>query len=410
MSLLGLISPEARVLLASLSATREPRPVNRADALARADIRAGRIDWQRLAELTRREHAEIYARRWFDTVDEGHVPQDFRDHLQKVAMFDEFKAIAFREALGRTVNAVNAAGATPILLKGAALGVSAYPAFAERPIADLDLLVSAETSRAAWDALVAAGWVRRLDPGYDGFFEDHHHLHPLVDPAQPFVVLELHTELFPDTGAFALDADRLRTHAERCTDPGLPALLPSRIHAILYSALHFSWSHQLEMGTWRMLLDMQHLLDGSVDEDALVAEAVATRAATSLYWPLRLARSLADVDVSDTLLHRLAPKRSGIVLASIERHFTSMLFHDDTTRCPSARLERKLWEWAIEPERSGHGESRPWRTGDRFGEANRAVQPAQRYTQVESETGLRASRFVQLLRYVRVLSGTHAKR
>ena len=42
--------------------------------------------------------------------------------------------------------------------------------------------------------------------------------------------------------------------------------------------------------------------------------------------------------------------------------------------CPSIGLMQLLWSAAIRPDASGHGDARPWKVGEGFGEAFRIRQ------------------------------------
>ena len=75
------------------------------------------------------------------------------------------------------------------------------------------------------------------------------------------------------------------------------------------------------------------------------------------------------------MIAALLPPRSRYVLRAIERHFLKNLFPVEFA-CPSVALDHALWELAVMPGWSGHGEVRPWDEEPDFvvpGEASEAV-------------------------------------
>jgi hypothetical protein len=83
------------------------------------------------------------------------------------------------------------------------------------------------------------------------------------------------------------------------------------------------------------------------------------RATTSCYWTFRIADVTAGVAAPADAVTQLRPPRSAFVLQAIERHFIRNLFPVEFA-CPSVTLDHALWELAVMPSWSGHGEVRPW--------------------------------------------------
>ena len=65
----------------------------------------------------------------------------------------------------RARHVCRAAKTEVVLLKGAALALTVYGSFVERPMSDVDLLVARGDAPRARDALLAAGWVSRVRNG-----------------------------------------------------------------------------------------------------------------------------------------------------------------------------------------------------------------------------------------------------
>jgi len=229
---------------------------------------------------------------------------------------------------------------------------------------DLDLLVPPDQEDRAWNALLEAGWVPTGSEQMRPFFDQHHHRVPVVAPWLGHARLELHTQLFHGEGPFAFTADDLRRHATTVTVAGLPVLVPSSDHSLLYLCLHFAWSHGMSRGLLRALQDLEMLLQARKGlPESVVRLARDARAATCCYWTLRFAHRLFDQPISDAVLTDLRPPLAAWLLDLLERHFAGVAGLAPSP-CPSVPLEQALWSLGVRPRWSGHGAARPWTAGD----------------------------------------------
>jgi hypothetical protein len=227
-------------------------------------------------------------------------------------------------------------------------------------MSDLDLLVDASNARLARRVMLSAGWRGIVGGIPDNVYDRHHHLPPLHDTRSPDLQLEIHTALFQERQPFAFDARDLWAHAQPLGTDFPEAYVPDTIHALLHASLHFLWSHQGRFGVWRTLRDVDALTrTPDLDWDAFVKTAKASRGATSCYWTFRIATVTADISVPAGVIADLRPPRSAYLLTAIERHFLRNLFPIEFA-CPSVTLDHALWELAVMPGWSGHGEVRPW--------------------------------------------------
>jgi hypothetical protein len=262
--------------------------------------------------------------------------------------------------LRESLSVLHNAGVRVMLLKGAALAHTAYSGVRQRPMSDLDLLVDASNARLARRVMLAAGWRDVVGGIPDGVYDRHHHLPPLRDARSPDLQLEIHTALFPERQPFAFDARDLWAHAKPLGTATPEVYTPDAVHALLHASLHFLWSHQARFGVWRTIRDVGALARTvGMDWDAFVKAAKASRGATSCYWTFRIASVTAGVSVPEGVIADLRPPRSAYVLQAIERHFLRNLFPVEFA-CPSVTLDHALWELAVMPSWSGHGEVRPW--------------------------------------------------
>ena len=283
--------------------------------------------------------------------------------LGRLAMVEEFELARMDERLSETLEAFDRSGVPAVLLKGAALARSVFESFGNRPMLDLDVLVPAEHVVSAREAALSAGWVWRHDARYAPFFSTHHHLPPLVDGRGTRALLELHTGLFPHRHPFALNAEDTASRAVRLSRGGREFLVPAAEDHVVYLCAHWMWWHMMNGGAWRAHCDVGALAErGGLNWERTVRRAREARAATCVYWTLRLARAMAGVQVPAVVLERLSPPTAKPALTRLELHFASEL--TGGRACPSVTLTRMLWSLAVRPDWSDHGSARPWKNSE----------------------------------------------
>lgn len=362
------LPPEARLhLLAALGPD--------GDAGFRAVVECESVDWDGVLSLAQRDRA--YAALWKRaSTCEARIPSDARERMRRLAAVAAFRQGRLERLLADALDALAAERIPVLLLKGAALAAGIYGSFAERPMADLDLMVPPGRAAAAQRCLLACGWVpvsAAADARMDALYAAHHHLEPLVDAQGSGVVLEVHVQPLPPGHPFAFDAKAMWLDARPVRVAGHDALAPSTTHQLLHLCLHFAWAHALRSGAWRALRDVRTLAARATpDWPALVSAARDARAASCAWWTLRLAQSLMDAPVPAETMRALRPRGPESPLRRLEGHFAATLFGG--ANCPSPWLERRLWEAAIRPRAHGHGAARPWQRNDAF--AGAGVAPA----------------------------------
>lgn len=357
----GTRSAEARLLMLAAG------PEGNDPAIAA--LLEGPVDWATVARLAVREQAVPPLVRRLRRVARG-MPAG-AEPLARIALPVEFKLHRDQARLHDALRALAGAGVVPLLLKGVALAHDVYGGMGDRPMGDADLLVRPEDGPRALRALEEAGWRRGEDVADDRPYAEHHHLPPLDDVRGGGPTVELHTALFAAGHPFpgdpdALNPEGMRSRARRRTVGGADVLIPDRIDLLLHAAVHFAWSHVMRSAAWRTARDVGVLLaSGSVEPEALVARARASRATTSLYWTLRLARVLAGVEAA-AIERRVRPPVPEALLSRLEEHYVRALFRTAEEVCPSVLLERTLWSMGMRPTASGHGARRPWDHDERF--------------------------------------------
>ena len=324
------------------------------------------IDWHRFLGLAQVERAVpvIYSR--MRTVAADTMPPAILEQMRRLALVSDFAMLHLDARLRESLGALHGAGVRVLLLKGAALAHTVYGGVRQRPMSDIDLLVDSSSAHVARRVMLDTGWREIVGGIPAAVYEHHHHLPPLRDGRAPDLQLEVHTALFPERQPFAFDVKDLWANA-RPFGAGFPnVFVPSPIHSLLHACLHFLWSHQGRFGVWRTVRDIDVLSRHSgVDWMAFSEAARAARGATSCYWTLRIADLAAGVAAPADVMRRLQPPRSAYVLRAVERHFVRNLFPVESA-CPALALDHALWELAVMPSWSGHGDVRPWDEGPDF--------------------------------------------
>lgn len=276
-------------------------------------------------------------------------------------MVCEFRAMALEDRLLRLLRGYEDEGIPVILLKGAALAVSSYPRFADRPMGDLDVLISPRHARRAWEVAIAQGWVWDEHVYPQSHYQAHHHLPPLFDGARTGARLELHTALSLSSHPFSLTFEDAQAVSRSAGARGAGrARILDPEHSLIHICVHFAWGHLASLGIWRLARDVSALGGVPLDWDRVLALSETYRAQLSLYWSLRLIDGLCGVEVAPaSVMARVAPARPAWVCRVLERHLAVHVINR-ITPCPSEKLRRFMWSLALEPNRTATSRQRPW--------------------------------------------------
>jgi hypothetical protein len=347
-SALEALSTEARLLLSTAQYPAQQATIR---ALLSDDV-----DWGRLIAMSFDEGTQPVLWRQIRRAAPELVPIATADHLRQIERAAEFRLLYLERRLGDALAALAGAGISTLLLKGAALSYTVYGSIAERPMADIDLLVDPRRVGDARDILLSAGWKPAYPSEFDGWYETMHHLPPFVDEIVPNleIGLDLHTELFSETHTpYQLSPEELWRDAKPAA--GLPegVFVPSRVHQLLHCCLHYAWSHRLSGTGWRTYRDIAAICgDEGFDWSDFVKRTQGCNGELAAYWSLRLARSLAGADVPDEILSHLRPSLPESLLNLLEHHFAHEAILAERI-CPSDRMRSLLWKYAVHSRSGG---------------------------------------------------------
>jgi hypothetical protein len=374
------LSPECRLVFLAVNADGYDDVVG--------GIARGSLDWRRVVAIAERENAVAGVWRSLERAAHNAIPGDIAEHLRRSRMVSDFRMLHLEQRLQATIGAFREHNVPVVLLKGAALGVSVYPSFADRPMVDADLLVRQTDIARAREAILASGWRASMNPALESVYAEHHHLAPFFDEQSTGLRVELHTAIMPTDHPFRLSDDDVWRDATPAPAAYGGALLPSASHLLYHACAHFAWSHTMQFGAWRTFRDTAELLRASrIDWPAFVRLVRVTRGASACYWTLRLARHMSGVRVPEHVLAALRAPSPEWVRRALERHFVANIALGEGPPCPSVRLSYQLWRMAIRPGWSGHGERGRWATTRTWALARTGAAPEAATTRVMRQIG-----------------------
>ena len=164
------------------------------------------------------------------------------------------------------VELLRSAGLETVALKGAWLAWYAYPAAAERPLRDIDLLLKPEEALTAFNLLRDNGFVQSEASALpaEQMGGSAKHLPPLTSPSG--VEFEIHMHAWEPPGSTewpmpALMDERIFSEAEP-GGAGDPCRYPKPYHMLIHLVVHTAYSHRFDVGPL-ILSDIGFLLQSN---------------------------------------------------------------------------------------------------------------------------------------------------
>lgn len=365
---MAALSPETRLVFRSADVTATAEELQ---AIAREVS-----DWERALRLAEAEAATASVWRALAPARET-LPAQVVEFLRTRTMMSDFRMQRLATRLAETLPEFHARGVDVLLLKGAAIGARVDPTFRTRPMTDLDLLVKPEALPEARAALLAAGWHQSDNPRFHALLAGAQHEAPFYDGALPGQRLELHTRILPPDHSFALTEQEIWDASSPAPAPFAAARMPSDTHLCFHVCAHFAWQHQMDFGSWRSFRALSAMFARpEVSLEEMDESFVRLRAASSVYWTLRLANALAGERVANAVLRRLRPPTAEWLARGIERAAVARIADGEGQPSPSVQVSQWLWRAAIRPKWSGHKtprrleESKRWLDGSAGGDAS----------------------------------------
>ena len=348
---------------ATIPSGHEPRAFSKA---------RGSVDWERTIAVALLENSVTILNERLHLIAPRAVPTEVRERISRLALIWKFKLNLLERRLRESVAVLAGAGIEVTLLKGAALALTVYPSFSDRPMADVDIMVAPDAARRAHELLQCAGWAVETGDFSPAVWNDHHHLPPLSDRDASGLRLEIHVTPLEPGHPFRLSGESVLESAREIDLDGHIVRVPEpHLHAV-HAAIHFAFSHQFASGGLNVFRDIAMLrAAGALDWGTFVEKAHETRSEACCYWTVRLTSALAGVAVPDEVMQQLLPPLGPWSLSLLEQHFSQLILRTRNS-CPSVELRHRLWAFALQVAASEREAARRWDEGSRVNRSRRS--------------------------------------
>jgi hypothetical protein len=211
-------------------------------------------------------------------------------------------ALLRRHVLEQLSRTLSSAGEEALLVKGAALALTAYPTPSARSMNDLDLLVSERSHDRIIAALVQSGYTHERPPGRPFSRSALGETLLLARSGATTLLIEVHTTL---DKIVARPVDLGGIFARAGSAPGLGRLLvPAPEDHLLLIALHAA-GHEFRHTVG--LFDVELLMRQGIDFGAVTQRAHSWRLSTVLYVTLATLRALGAASIRDDHVRAFDP-------------------------------------------------------------------------------------------------------
>jgi hypothetical protein len=196
------------------------------------------------------------------------VGPDVRSYFRATALREELRAERYQKIAGAGLTALEDGGIAAMVVRGAALAATVYPAWPLRHCHDLDLLIPPGQLAAAEDALVRAGFRRTAHKAAS-------RVDAIVEHAAGLGI-SLHTRPFA-VAYHHSDADTFARGSRRITIDGVVVSTPSPEATLVHVLGHATYSSSRRNLRW--VADAWHVLSGHphLDWDDVVVRIAAHR-------------------------------------------------------------------------------------------------------------------------------------
>jgi putative nucleotidyltransferase-like protein len=224
------------------------------------------------------------------------LPEADAEQLRRDALGFRAASVKVKRLLGRSLDALSAAGVAPVVLKGIPLAERLYGDAGHRASTDVDLWVLPEDVSRAQHALEGLGL--RAAPAH----EPHH-----VELFSPEGLVELHRYPIAPFGEL-LPGTALRDRAIESETGGRRHLRLAPDDELLYLAVHAT-NHLLQRLAWVYDLKLVARAEPSLDWERLLRTAGETGTASLAFYALDAATRLLETPIPAQVLSALRPSR-----------------------------------------------------------------------------------------------------
>jgi hypothetical protein len=284
-------------------------------SLLHGDPPSGSFSWEQVMPLVRRHSLSPFLywclqNRWPSSVS---VPPAVSNHLRDEYYLAHSQCMLRDRELPQVVTALDNAGISGLLFKGAALAHSVYPDPALRTMGDMDVLIRETQVESARQALEELGYEcrpeipQRFNPfntqftGELGFRRALGRTSVLVDVHWALFTIELIRQ------TMAIDLEALWTSALPIEIEGVTAFRLALEDQLMHVCLHLSMHGFTHLVGY---VDILQIVDtGQIDWDVFIRCVRQRRLCVACYFPLWWARRAWNANVPVWVLEALEPNR-----------------------------------------------------------------------------------------------------
>jgi len=291
-----------------LAALRDPQALPGWD-LPRWDLLLRQL---RQADLTASLYIQLQQR---DLLEK--IPRQPRRHLEWAAQFARRHTQSVLWEVGFIRKALQEAGVSLVLLKGAAYVAAALPQAKGRIFSDIDILVPKGSLEMVESTLMLYGWNTGHHDAYDQrYYRTWMHELPPMQHVKRMTAIDVHHAIVPVTARIRPAPDKLLAAAVPANGETLDRVL-APADMVLHSAVHLFYDGEYDHGL-RDLVDIHCLLMHFAQQPGfwggLVSRAQELELARPLYYALRYATSLLHTPVPDAVMRAAEVARPHPVL------------------------------------------------------------------------------------------------
>jgi hypothetical protein len=329
-----LVAPEKALLYLATRIEADSSDRKRLTVVIQESLR-----WHLVLDLAKRHGVENLVRsRLASRECATFVPEWVKARLDDIHRKSVEAQLRLGEQLATLIQALEAEGCEPLLLKGAALAATSYDDAVHRPMTDIDVLVRPRHIVRALVVLSRLGY-ERLPMYYSDVFNSSHGYHyPFVDPHRNRLPVELHwdlasrverrnrlsvTMLYQWAIEFTVRAGDLVCQAR--------GLCPEA--RLVYLSTHAATEgHAFGRLLWIVDLSKVVASAPAIQWSQVERFARMARACTATYYALKLAADLLDAPVPAMTLAKLQPRGPTTLLVERVLNPITMLDAVDGTR------------------------------------------------------------------------------
>ena len=237
-----------------------------------------------------------------------HIPHDAHQYIREMWVRNQHRNKRLTSQLFEAVQALNTAGITPVLMKGAATLAAAEGAMhGSRMISDLDLVISIQDSQAALEALFAIGY-----RAFGSSPEDATRWYVDLGRDGDVGMIDLQGSL-PGDNYFYRSIGDIRQHCSTGSSRIGSVYIPRSTYQAFILIVHDEF---LDLDYWTGNIDLRHLIDlvGLAQSvDGIDWKLLASLSSSKLYKnaleiQIIALHSLFGIDVPKQLLERFIPR------------------------------------------------------------------------------------------------------